>query len=350
VNPWLASGLAVAGGLSALAWDYRARVRGPFLPTRYVWSRGLALLCDHNGGVGFVKGQRGGRPALQFAASSFDRVRDGDLVWTRLIALPQFLEQALPRIRARFALVTGDEDWAIPSGFAGSQQLLSDPRVALWFTQNYDGSQPHDKLRPLPIGLDFHTISNRRKWGHWPATPTAQEAELEAVRALAPPNAQRLLRVHADFHFNKHKQQTFGDDRYAVQRALAGNRSVHFQTQKMRRLALWREKTRYAFVVSPHGNGLDCHRTWESLVLGNIVIVKRSSLDPLYEGLPVVVVDDWREINEANLQLWHETHSLDFERAEVQERLTNRYWIARMRKQVAERLGISGHLTRPSPF
>ena len=338
MNPFFIAAGALGGGLSALAWDYRARVRGPFEPTRYVWSRGLALLCDHNGGVGFVKGQLGGRPPLRFDPSLFDQVRDGDLIWMRLIALPQFLAEALPRIQARFALVTGDEDWAIPSGFDRSHVLLADPRVACWFTQNYDGTEQHDKLMPLPIGLDFHTISNRRKWGHWPATPAAQEAELERLRAQAAPNAARLLRVHADFHFNKHKQQVWGDDRAAVQRALEGNPDVQFQTTKVRRLELWREKTRYAFVVSPHGNGLDCHRTWESLVLGNIVIVKRSSLDPLYDGLPVVIVDDWHEITQENLRLWHAKHRDAFDLPDVQEKLTNRYWIERMRSIVAERL------------
>jgi hypothetical protein len=95
-------------------------------------------------------------------------------------------------------------------------------------------------------------------------------------------------------------------------------------------------------VVSPHGNGLDCHRTWESLVLGNIVIVKRSSLDPLYEGLPVVIVDDWREIGVDNLRLWRAEHSGAFSKPEVQERLTNRYWIARMRRILAERMAAGG--------
>jgi len=335
--------LAVAGlsGLGALGLRYRALVRGPFEPTKFVWSRGLGLLCDHNGGVAFVKGQRGGRPALRFDPALFERVKDGDLVWTRLIALPQFLAEAMPRIRARFALVTGDEDWAIPSGFPGSEQLLSDPRVLCWFTQNYDGTDANRKLMPLPIGLDFHTISNTRKWGHWPATPALQEAELEALCAAAPPNADRQLRVHADFHFNKHKQQVWGDDRAAVQHALSGNPDVQFQTRKVPRTELWREKTRYAFVVSPHGNGLDCHRTWESLVLGNIVIVKRSSLDPLYQGLPVVIVDDWREITRENLRRWHALHSRAFREPKVQERLTNRYWIERMRRTVAERLSES---------
>ena len=331
--------LLALGLVLGLVWlRYRALVRGPFEATRYVWSRGLALLCDHNGGVGFVKGQRGGRPAMRFDLALFAGVKDGDLVWVRLIALPQFIDEALPRINARFALVTGDEDMAIPSGFERAHVLLADPRVVCWFTQNYDGTDANPKLLPMPIGLDFHTISNGRKWGHWPATPAAQEAELEALRQQAAPNAQRLLRVHADFHFNKHKHQVWGDDRAAVQRALEGNPDVQFQTTKVRRIELWREKTRYAFVVSPHGNGLDCHRTWESLVLGNIVIVKRSSLDPLYEGLPVVIVDDWQQITRDNLKVWHAEYSGAFAKPEVQEKLTNAYWIARMRRILAERL------------
>ena len=91
-------------------------------------------------------------------------------------------------------------------------------------------------------------------------------------------------------------------------------------------------------MVSPHGNGLDCHRTWESLVLGNIVIVKRSSLDPLYEGLPVVIVDDWQQITRDNLKVWHAAHSSAFDEPAVQEKLTNAYWVLRMRRLLAERL------------
>ena len=102
------------------------------------------------------------------------------------------------------------------------------------------------------------------------------------------------------------------------------------------RIELWREKTRYAFVVSPHGNGLDCHRTWESLVLGNIPIVKRSSIDPLYEGLPVVIVDDWREITPENSKRWLAEHADAFGRPEVQHRLTNDYWLTRARRLLAD--------------
>jgi hypothetical protein len=316
------------------SWEARYRIPklGPFERTRYVWSRGLALSCDHNGGVEFVRGQRGGRAPLRFDARRFEAVRDGDLVWMRLIALPQFVKEALPRIDARFVLLTGDEDWSIPGSFAGSEQLLDDPRLLAWFTQNLDAAGTHPKLHALPIGLDFHTISNGPRWGHAQATPAAQEAELEALRAEMPKTEERLPLAHADFHFNKNKAFVWGDSRGEVQRVLQDNPAVVFQQDKLRRIDLWREKTRYAFVVSPHGTGLDCHRTWESLVLGNIVIVKRSSLDSLYDGLPVVIVDDWSEISQASLAKWHARYAGDFQRPEVQVRLTNQYWIDRARQ------------------
>jgi hypothetical protein len=335
--------LILAGAtLSALAATgvarYVSRVRGPFEPTHYVWSRGLALLCDHNGGIDFVKRQRGGRDALRFDPQAFANVRDGDLVWVRHIALPQFVREVLPNMRAKFGLVTGDEDWAIPSGFADADALLRSPKLVRWFTQNYDGTDESGKISGIPIGLDFHTISNRRKWGHWPATPAAQEAELQSLISAVPAPELRELRVHADFHFNIHKKQLWGDRREDVVSLLKQNPCVVFQPKKVRRLDLWEAKTRYAFVASPHGNGLDCHRTWESLVLGCIPIVCHSPLDPLYDGLPVVILDDWSEITPANLKRWREQHTGAFSSPEVQLRLTNQYWIAHMRRELANAL------------
>jgi hypothetical protein len=51
------------------------------------------------------------------------------------------------------------------------------------------------------------------------------------------------------------------------------------------------------FVVSPEGVGLDCHRTWEAILLGCIPIVKRNALSSLFSDLPVIVVDDWAQVS-----------------------------------------------------
>jgi hypothetical protein len=59
---------------------------------------------------------------------------------------------------------------------------------------------------------------------------------------------------------------------------------------------LWEEYTKHRFGFSPKGNGQDCHRTWEMLFFGMVPIVKTSSVDPLFTGLPVLIVKEWMDI------------------------------------------------------
>jgi hypothetical protein len=50
------------------------------------------------------------------------------------------------------------------------------------------------------------------------------------------------------------------------------------------------------YVLSPPGNGPDCHRTWEAIYLGAIPIVKRNSWPSFEFKPPVIVVDEWGDI------------------------------------------------------
>ena len=58
----------------------------------------------------------------------------------------------------------------------------------------------------------------------------------------------------------------------------------------------------YKFVLSPQGTGIDCHRTWEALLMGCIPIVLSSNLDELYKDLPIVVLQSWNDINKGLLE------------------------------------------------
>lgn len=53
----------------------------------------------------------------------------------------------------------------------------------------------------------------------------------------------------------------------------------------------------HKFVLSPVGNGVDSHRTWEALLAGSIPIVESSVRDSMYEGLPVLIVQSWSELS-----------------------------------------------------
>jgi len=52
-----------------------------------------------------------------------------------------------------------------------------------------------------------------------------------------------------------------------------------------------------AFILCPSGNGPDTHRMWESLYFGSIPIVKKHRCFEGYQGLPILYVDSFNEIN-----------------------------------------------------
>jgi len=49
------------------------------------------------------------------------------------------------------------------------------------------------------------------------------------------------------------------------------------------------------FVLCPEGTGIDTHRVYEALFCGATPVVLRNALAPLYETLPVCIVDAWTD-------------------------------------------------------
>lgn len=55
------------------------------------------------------------------------------------------------------------------------------------------------------------------------------------------------------------------------------------------------------FVISPPGNGIDCHRTWEAIYLGAVPIVLRTCLnEELIKLFPIIAVSEWSEFLETS--------------------------------------------------
>ena len=87
------------------------------------------------------------------------------------------------------------------------------------------------------------------------------------------------------------------------------------------------EMAQSKFTLSPRGEGPDCYRTWESLLVGSIPIVKKSALNVLYEGLPVLLIDEWEEISEEFLAIkYKEITSKKYDLC----KLYVEYWLAQI--------------------
>jgi|TARA_R100000030_G_scaffold17197_2_gene11582 hypothetical protein len=55
---------------------------------------------------------------------------------------------------------------------------------------------------------------------------------------------------------------------------------------------------KHKFCLSPEGNGIDCHRTWEALYMKTIPICKRSIVvEKFAKTFPIYIVDDWKDFD-----------------------------------------------------
>ncbi len=74
----------------------------------------------------------------------------------------------------------------------------------------------------------------------------------------------------------------------------------------------------YKFVVSPEGNGIDCHRHYEALLAGCIPIMERHpGIEEKYKGCPILWTIDYSEITPQYLeQAWNDMidRTYDFSR------------------------------------
>lgn len=96
----------------------------------------------------------------------------------------------------------------------------------------------------------------------------------------------------------------------------------------------FKEIQKYSFIFCPHGGGLEPNpKVFTAIYCCTIPIVKRFiNCEILYENLPVIFIDDWKEENITleKLALWREELKPYFsgiEREKVLKKLTSDYWM-----------------------
>lgn len=264
----------------------------------------------------------------------YSRIQRGSTVYVCNSALRTFRDTILPLVSVPFILVSGDSDNAMPSDIFSDAEFdafINDSRIYHWFCQNLMISHP--KMTPMPIGLDYHTMSKvgeSHPWGKG-KIPGDQEKELKEAIANAPPSSERHLYCYSNFHHTTFGIGSRGDRQEAIRKL--PKEIVFYDPVFTSRDIAWNHQSFFSFVLSPKGGGYDCHRTWEALCLGCIPIVKTSGLDPLFEGLPVLIVKDWSEVSR---DLLVQTLVSFATRALQMEKLHLSYWTSLFRKKSQE--------------
>jgi hypothetical protein len=153
--------------------------------------------------------------------------------------------------------------------------------VIAWFGQNVDTQHP--KIQSLPIGLE-----NDR----WFPEAAKKETVLAFRKGYKEPT--RLLYANHTVRTNPVERQAALDacPWATTKHGHNGHSFVEYVS----------DIVEHFYVLCPRGNGIDCHRTWETLYLNRVPVMLRHRNAEFYEDLPILFVDSWEEITEDLLE------------------------------------------------
>ena len=169
-------------------------------------------------------------------------------------------------------------------------------------------------VRCLPIGLANRHYSHGAALAELAAAIVANADAADAVaaggaaskgKANAVPMLAAVPRASACF-----APETYPAERAPLQQLVA-RQSDWVSTKCSREPAEFYAAISAAdAVVSPRGNGLDTHRSWEALLLGRLLVTRTSSLDALWRdsehappdwALPVLALEAWSQLGAARV-------------------------------------------------
>jgi len=220
-------------------------------------------------------------------------------------------------------LITSDGDRAVPSSYKKSvvDQLLESDKIICWYTQNYDGSVLNSKLKPIPIGIDLHTP----QW-------LINHSVYNKIMYMIQLRKESVDKIKNIIFMDAHLSITH-PERLELLNQTRNNKCIYFLRERVSFQTITDIYNTFQFVISPRGNGLDCHRTWELFLAGCIVITKTSSLDEMYSSnhLPVVILNDWSELQcddlDKKLELWYQKYISYTTIDHIYPKMTFDYWI-----------------------
>jgi len=227
-------------------------------------------------------------------------VRDNDLVFVATHLVREFFDLFHPRIRGRYTLITHNSDENVTEELAA----LADEKLVAWYAQNL--LVPHSKISPIPIGLEnLHHYNN------------GLIKDFSRLRKQTYVKRNRILHSFK-VATNPSIRQSLDDSlkRHPLVDRVSGVLAYYYR----------RILCKYKFVVSPPGNGIDCHRTWEAMYFGVVPIVISSHVTRSFSSYPIWIVEDWKELGdlrEADLsKKYREIKNREFDEA----KLFMNYW------------------------
>lgn len=222
------------------------------------------------------------------------KVRYKDIVFVEGALLKTFFSDYHHRIRNPYILITHNADESCPREY---RDYLEDSKIIMWFASNTD--YRHRKLVAIPIGLSnrhwLHSRHHHEMIERKQIRAAGRNNQIDTHKKLLRRSRPTLLYVNFSWNTNPAARKPVWDKFYNSKEKYILSASGRQQEEYLNDIL------NSKFTLSPPGNGLDCHRTWEALWLGSIPVMMSSHLDQLFEDLPVLIIRDWNQVTESFL-------------------------------------------------
>ena len=264
------------------------------LQCKLVSTYGLALSCDYP--PSYFPGRQ---IAYKTDPTCF---RKGSLVYLHPRHFAEFIRKYWMQIKEPVALLINNDDDTFPYDYYNSssqfmgQFMASDKLLCIFVQNKVKTHNNNDKVYSLPIGIDYHTMmwEEQCDWGPGKRSALVQELDLLDVKSKLLTLKECKPEAVTNFQHSMDSPIRRKTVRQPIYEATKGVQWITW-LPKQTRNEFWLSLKDVAFVLSPPGNGLDTHRTWETLMLGRIPIISATALNQVYKGLPVWEVENWEE-------------------------------------------------------
>jgi hypothetical protein len=161
------------------------------------------------------------------------------------------------------------------------QQIFKPTTDLIVQASKTDGS---DGWQPFPIGMQYQYMNNYHKnasiqiGNHDQTVLFSINPHTDQLRRPHPHHQPNRIAITQQLEQNQIYNQTYPPDTY------------------------FDILPQYKFVISPEGNGIDCHRHYEALLAGCIPIIEDNpQIRDKYKGCPILYTHDYSEITETYL-------------------------------------------------
>jgi hypothetical protein len=205
-----------------------------------------------------------------------------------------------------YFLITHNSDYSITEDVF----QLRPKCIKKWFAQNVD--YKHSDLVPLPIGLENDIGPSKGAY-----------TDYDVIGQSVLNSRQRIIdKVYCNFNvLNCNKRNKVID-------SLCRN-DIAVLSSRLNYSDYCSALSKYKYIASPRGNGIDCHRTWEALYIGCVPMVESHLMYNAY-SLPIIQVDDWAKIN---IDFLREAEKSDMSKKTNYKQLDINYWFELIMKE-----------------